>query len=583
MTQKNMNKKIVNIPYFIWVMFIFFVFSGNASTYANEAPGGAGNQNEATLRLLSVVKNASTSVEEIVELIQEGALVNAADSRKCTPLMFAAEENSNPDVLKVLIEVGALVNATDRNGFTPLMRAAAYNSNPQIMRDLIERGADVAIRCRNGKTALDYAGGYSENLSDEYKFLWKSTVTALKNHTEELSSHMASVSVEDAAWLIQEGADVNAKDSNGKTPLMIAAQYSSNPDILRLLIENKADVGIKDKEGKRAIDYAEGNEQLKQLQSYNLRGVGIADDIDFNLYHPWSNKPTRLPRLDVPVSLSFSGDYPRVDGATSAYPIYAAIVNEVYAINDKAELQQYLFCSKTTEAYNRLISGEADIIFVLQPSDEQLELARNAGVELHFTPIAKDAFVFFVNSSNPVSDLSIEQIRNIYQKKITNWREVGGNDRKILPYQRQVNSGSQTAMLNEVMKGEELPPPLAREHSVAMFGIVREIAVYRDEEESIGYSFQFYINEMMRDVLKINLTPESEKQSELDENNPIKLLSVDSFAPSVENIRNGTYPITVDIFAVTTGNSNPHVTELLDWMLSPEGQELIEKTGYVGR
>ncbi|MCL2165506.1 MAG: ankyrin repeat domain-containing protein, partial [Oscillospiraceae bacterium] len=293
MTQKNMNKKIVNIPYFIWVMFIFFVFSGNASTYANEAPGGAGNQNEATLRLLSVVKNASTSVEEIVELIQEGALVNAADSRKCTPLMFAAEENSNPDVLKVLIEVGALVNATDRNGFTPLMRAAAYNSNPQIMRDLIERGADVAIRCRNGKTALDYAGGYSENLSDEYKFLWKSTVTALKNHTEELLSLVGSVSVEDAVWLIQEGADFNAKDNNGKTPLMIAAQYSSNHDILRLLIENKADVGIKDKEGKRAIDYAEGNEQLKRLQSYNLRGVGIADDIDFNLYHPWSNKPTR--------------------------------------------------------------------------------------------------------------------------------------------------------------------------------------------------------------------------------------------------------------------------------------------------
>ena len=64
---------------------------------------------------------------------------------------------------------------------------------------------------------------------------------------------------------------------------------------------------------------------------------------------------------------------------------------------------------------------------------------------------------------------------------------------------------------------------------------------------------------------------------------PVKFLSVNGVAPTVENIRNGSYPFTEDVFVVTAGTPNPHVHELIDWLLSPQGQELIEKTGYVGR
>ena len=244
------------------------------------------------------------------------------------------------------------------------------------------------------------------------------------------------------------------------------------------------------------------------------------------------------------------------------------------------------------------------MIFVLQPSDEQLQSAKDAGVELHFTPIAKDGFVFFVNSRNSVSNLSIEQIRDIYRKQITNWQDVGGTDNTILPHQRPENSGSQTAMIIEVMRGEKLPPPLLKEYHVPMHGIVSAVAQYQNQEESIGYSFRFFTEEMMRDIwgnmrkeaeyyhLMISLIPintldlherREQYQSEIEKiMNPVKLLAVDGIAPSKENIRNGTYPFTVDVYAVTAGTSNPHVKELTDWMLSPQGQELIEKTGYVG-
>jgi len=328
----------------------------------------------------------------------------------------------------------------------------------------------------------------------------------------------------------------------------------------------------------------------------DYEGARVAEYVNLSFYNPWDEN--KLPQLDSPASFHITGDYPRLDGATSIYPIYAAVANEVYVTNNKEELRQYLTCSRTAEAYDRLIRDKVDVIFVLQPSDEQLQSAKNAGKELHFTPIAKSAFVFFVNNRNPISGLSIEQIQDIYLKKITNWQEVGGENRKILPFQRPENSGSQTAMLKEVMKAEKLPPPLQEEFSGEMGSMYLDVAAYRDNEESIGYSFRFYTEEMMRNTLqrREELTGRIQNMQKNDvrraglqkaletlaDAKPVKLLSVNGVAPGKDNIINGTYPFTVDLFAVTAGTSNPHVQDLIAWMLSPQGQELIEKTGHIG-
>ena len=98
--------------------------------------------------------------------------------------------------------------------------------------------------------------------------------------------------------------------------------------------------------------------------------------------------------------------------------------------------------------------------------------------------------------------------------------------------------------------------------------------IYRNQEESIAYSFRFYLQEMVQHGRSrmVKFWPV----------NPVKLLSVNGITPNVENIRNGTYPFTVDVYAVTGGTTNPHVQKLIDWLLSPQGQELIEKVGYVG-
>jgi len=97
-----------------------------------------------------------------------------------------------------------------------------------------------------------------------------------------------------------------------------------------------------------------------------------------------------------------------------------------------------------------------------------------------------------------------------------------------------------------------------------MSGIVEQVSDYRNKKGSIGFSFRYYLEGIIK-------------------NPDIKILSIDGVAPTVENIKNGSYPITGPLYAVTwEGNSNKNVEKLLDWVLSEEGQEIIEKTGYVG-
>jgi len=177
-------------------------------------------------------------------------------------------------------------------------------------------------------------------------------------------------------------------------------------------------------------------------------------------------------------------------------------------------------------------------------------------------PLGREAFVFFVNSENPVDSLTLEQIQDIYQKKITNWRDVGGPNKEIIAFQRPEDSGSQTIMLAKVMGDKPMATPLRTEQVSAMGGVLGGVAEYRNSSAAIGYSFRYYT---------VGMNPHED----------IKLLAIDGIEPSIENIRNGTYPFTIDFYAVTAGTSNPYVPKLIDWLTSDQGQSFIEDCGYV--
>ena len=287
----------------------------------------------------------------------------------------------------------------------------------------------------------------------------------------------------------------------------------------------------------------------------------LSDEVQLYYYQPFYSY-NRLAIFEGEPSLVISRDYPRLDGATAAYPVYGAVVQATYANLNHNSVAEYVQCNQTIQGYERLINGEIDIFFGAQPSEQQLALAREQGVELRLIPIAQEAFVFFVNSENPVDSLTLEQIRAIYLKDITNWQEVGGNYGNILPFQRPESSGSQTIMIAYVMQGQRLPPPLQVEYQGGMGGIVKGVATYRNYYAAIGYSFRYYATVMNPDV-------------------NIKFLAINGVEPTPENISNGTYPLTITVYAVTTGNESDNTKLLIEWMLSEEGQDFIEECGYV--
>lgn len=293
-----------------------------------------------------------------------------------------------------------------------------------------------------------------------------------------------------------------------------------------------------------------------------------------------------LAKLSHPASLQFTEleEMPRLDGATAAYPVYASFVQAVYtglgdyydANKEDASKEDYLAFvasemypysivknSKTSEAYERLIRGDTDIIFVAEPSRQHFEAIQAKGDEFVLTPVANEAFVFFANVKNPVEQLTVQQIQDIYSGKITNWREVSGPNRSIVPYQRPENSGSQTIMLSKVMQGVPMMEPTTKTMASAMGGILREVADYKNAINAIGYSFLYYSSSMVS-------------------TNQIKYIAVNGVLPSAETIRSGQYPFTVPVYAVTLkSNENPNVSKFIDWILSSEGQSLIEQTGYI--
>lgn len=308
--------------------------------------------------------------------------------------------------------------------------------------------------------------------------------------------------------------------------------------------------------------------------------IPVMEDRDSLIYQyePFA-EGTRAVYLDEESTLKFDTPTIDMDGATALYPIYSGFVQAVYPegkydiydfkYNEEDGLGQ-VTCTGTVEAYERLIRGKTDVIFCAAPSADQLALAESLGVQLHMTPIGREAFVFFVNSENPVTGLTVEQIQGIYTGEITNWKNLGGKNQRIRPYQRAENSGSQSALLR-LMEGLPLMEPEKEDRIAGMGGIITQVASYRNHKNAIGFSFRFYSTEMV-------------------ENDQIRLLALNGVEPTRETIRSGEYPISSNFFAITAApvgqpapeESNEDLRALIDWILSEQGQEIIEKTGYVG-
>lgn len=288
--------------------------------------------------------------------------------------------------------------------------------------------------------------------------------------------------------------------------------------------------------------------------------VNTSPNIDIQAYLPF-DEDSKIVKTDSK-TLKLTENLPRIDGAAALFPVYSAFVNAVYPNTTK--LHDGIFeYNNTPDGYRLLAEKETDIFIGVYPSDEQRAYAEENQTTFEYTPIGTEAFVFFVHKDNPITNLTTEQIKDIYSGKITNWKDVGGKNEKIAAFQRNEGSGSQS-MLKRFMGDTPITDAPTEMVNDLMAGIIEQVADYKSKTNSIGFSFRYYVEGIIK-------------------NPDIKMISIDGAAPTSENIRNGSYPILTPIYAVTyKENQNGNVYKLLEWILSDEGQYIINETGYVG-
>ena len=261
-------------------------------------------------------------------------------------------------------------------------------------------------------------------------------------------------------------------------------------------------------------------------------------------------------------------NYPKIDSSTATIPLSNAFIKN-FTGKDSSEMEGLKY-NKTHGAYVNLIEGNVDLILVVAPSEDEIKLSEEKNVELESFEIVKEGFVFFTNEKNPVENLTLNQIRQIYSGKITNWKEVGGNDAEIIAYQRPENSGSQTGLLDLVMK--DIEPMEAKKETIqqSMSDIVNVVSDYDNGVNSIGYSYYYYATTMYDTI-----------DSEVADR--IKLLGVDGVVPSFETIQDGSYPIKTSYYAVIRKDEpeDSPARKLLNAMLSTRGQKVAKDAGYV--
>ena len=255
--------------------------------------------------------------------------------------------------------------------------------------------------------------------------------------------------------------------------------------------------------------------------------------------------------------------YPRVDGSTANMPMMAQIRSS-YLGETLTEAENNTEVTTTDYAWRNLLDGNADLLLVYEPSSETKEIIDKSPVKLKVTPIGVDALVFIVNAQNKVKNLTTEQLRDIYTEKITNWKDLGGDDQKIEAYQRVLNSGSQTLFLNLVMKDVK-PVDAPKKYRIeGMDGLIETLASYNNSGNAIGYSVFYYAKKMYA-------VP------------GLELISIDGVMPSDETIGDGKYPFLNQYYLVIREDTpaDSETMKLYNYILSDKGKEDIKKAGYI--
>ena len=212
-----------------------------------------------------------------------------------------------------------------------------------------------------------------------------------------------------------------------------------------------------------------------------------------------------------------------------------------------------------------LINGTVDMANASRQitADERAEAEAN-GVNPVEHVVALDAIAVVVHPSNPVNGLTIPQLSDIFSGKITNWQEVGGENRPIVLLSRESNSGTHVFFLEQVVRqGRKDDKTLFSPDTLLMPSSEGISAEVRQNPNAIGYDGLGYVT---KDQKVVAVAPA--------ESQPYVL-------PAINTVKDGSYPIARDLYIYTNGQPQGAILAYLDWIVGPEGQAIVKQLGFV--
>ncbi len=212
-----------------------------------------------------------------------------------------------------------------------------------------------------------------------------------------------------------------------------------------------------------------------------------------------------------------------------------------------------------------LIDGTVDIANASRAMKaEEIDAAKANGIEPKEYVIARDAIAVIVNPENPVNRLTLEQISLIYRGVITNWMEVGGDDRPIVLLSRETNSGTHVYFLESVVRlGNKSDKTIFAPETLLLpssEGIISEV---RDNPNAIGYDGLGYVTSEVKVVAVASRAGEA------------------YVLPSAETVNDGKYAISRDLYMYTHADASQAIRDYMDWILGPEAQAIVTDLGFV--
>jgi phosphate transport system substrate-binding protein len=205
-----------------------------------------------------------------------------------------------------------------------------------------------------------------------------------------------------------------------------------------------------------------------------------------------------------------------------------------------------------------LINGTTD---VCQASRPMKTAERTKLKERYFTigteiAVAKDGLTVYLHESNPLKQLTLEQLKGIYVGDITNWKDVGGEDKDITVYGREKNSGTYVFFKDNVLMGDDFSPMVA-----TLPGTASVVNAVSKDPTGVGYGGAAYGK-----GIKFC---------------PIAATAADSaYTPDAEHVGNGKYPLARDLYWYLRNKPEGDIKKLVEWVLSPDGQAVVTSAGY---